>query len=167
MPALKVLSAVLSAGRSSRMNQALVRKQKIAVAAGGFVQPLEHPGLLMIWGIGLPTHDAAKIKKALLAQIDLLVAKGVTTKELAKAKNQLATASLTKIQTISGLAYQLGRSTYLHGDPRAFLTEVDRLDRVTAKDVLRVARAYLQSSNLSLLTMDRTGKPAKKRGGQP
>ena len=167
MAALKVLSAVLSAGRSARLNQALVRKQKLAVAAGGFVLPQEHPGLLMIWGIGLPTHDATKIKQALMAQVDLLVAKGVTDKELAKAKNQLATASLTKVQTISGLAYQLGRSTYLHGDPRAFLTEVSRLDRVTDKDVLRVAKAYLQQTNLSLLTMDRTGKPAKQKGGRP
>ena len=40
------------------------------------------------------------------------------------ARNQLATASLVKIQTLSGLAYELGRSTLLLGDPRAFLSEV-------------------------------------------
>ena len=39
MPALLVLSAILSAGRSSRLYQALVRKGRMALFAGGFAQP--------------------------------------------------------------------------------------------------------------------------------
>jgi zinc protease len=166
MAALKVLSAILSAGQSSRLNQALVRKGKLAVAAGGFVLPQEHPGLLMIWGIGLPTHDADKIRDALLVEVERISKTGVTAKELAKARNQLATASLVKIQTLSGLAYQLGRSTLLLGDPRAFLSEVQRIDKVTAADVRRVAATYLERTNLSLILMDKTGPAGKGKGGQ-
>jgi zinc protease len=165
MAALKVLSAILSAGQSSRLNQALVRKGKLAVAAGGFVHPQEDPGLMMLYGVGLPTHDAEKIRDALLAQVARVVRGGVTAKELAKAKNQLATAALVKIQTLGGLAYQLGRSALLVGDPRAFLTEVPRLDRVTAADVKRVAARYLRTENLSLILMDRTGAPRAEKGG--
>jgi zinc protease len=164
IPALQVMSTILSAGKSSRLTQALVRRGKLAVAAGGFVSQQEHPALLMVYGIGLPSHDATKIKQALLAQLDLLVKSGVTAKELAKAKNQLATSRLVKIDTLTGLAYQIGHSTYLKGDPRAFLTEVAELDKVSADDVQRVAKTYLKRENLSLVLMD---PPAGKAGGAP
>jgi zinc protease len=164
--ALKVLSAILSAGQSARLNQALVRKGKLAVAAGGFVHSMEQPGLLMIWGIGLPNHDANKIRDALLKQVEQVAKGGVSAKELAKARNQLATASLVKIQTLSGLAYQLGRSALVQGDPRAFLSEVLRIDKVTNDDVKRVAAAYLKRTNLSLIVMDKTGPARAKKGGK-
>ena len=91
---------------------------------------------------------------------------GVSAKELAKARNQLATASLAKIQTLSGLAYQLGNSALVQGDPRAFLSEVQRIDKVTNGDVKRVAAAYLKRTNLSLIVMDKTGPAGAKKGGQ-
>ena len=67
--ALKVVSALLSAGQSSRLNQALVRKGKLAVAAGGFAQSLEQPGLFFVYAVGLPNHDLQKMKQALLDEV--------------------------------------------------------------------------------------------------
>jgi zinc protease len=163
LPALKVVSALLAAGRSSRLNQALVRKGKLALAAGGFVQAQEQPGLFYVYGVGLPSHDAGKIKEALLAEVDRLATAAVQAKELAKVRNQLATANLTRLETLGGLAYQIGMSTYVYGDPRAFLSEVQRIDKVSAADVQRVARAYLARTNLSLVLID----PKPTKGGQP
>jgi len=164
MPALQVLSAILSAGQSSRLNQALVRRGKLAVAAGGFVAQQEQPGLLMIYGIGLPSHDVDQIKEALLKQLELVAAKGVTTQELTKARNQLTTSRLSKISTVTGLASQIGNSTLLRGDPRAFINEVAALDAVTTGDIQRVATTYLKPQNLSLVLVDTS---TAKAGGAP
>ena len=161
LPALEVLNALLSAGQSSRLHQALVRKTKLAVAAGGFLQSQEQPGLFMLYAVGLPSQDVTKMKEALLAEGERLAQSEVTTQELTKVKNQLATATLSHLETLGGLAFDIGQSLYLEGDPRAFLKNVARLDRVTTADVKRVAKTYLQRRNLSLVLLDQT--PA---GGQ-
>jgi zinc protease len=168
IPALKVLSAILSAGRTSRLNQALVRKGKLAVSAGGFVQAQEHPGLLMIYGVGLPTHDATKIRETLISEVERLATTAVAAKELAKVRNQLATSHLAHLETLDGLADRIGTSATIYGNPRAFLGDVARLDRVNAADVKRVAATYLRRTNLTLVILDSAGKrPTAERGGRP
>ncbi len=168
MPALRVLCAILSAGRSSRLNQALVRKGRMALFAGGFVQPQEHPGLLMTYAVGLPVHDLDRMQGTLLAEVDQLARVSVRPKELAKVKSQLATRALMRLQTLSGLAHQIGESTYLRGDPRAFMTDAEQLDRVTAAAITRVAKTYLTQRNLNLVILDTpAGKPAARQGGRP
>jgi zinc protease len=160
IPALNVLSAILSAGSSSRLNQALVRKGKLAVAAGGFVQSQEDPGLLFVYAVGLPTHDTTQMKNRLLEEVERLARESVSDRELLKARNQLATAALGSLRTVGGVAEEIGRSTYLRGDPRAFLSEAAELDRVSAVEVKRVAQCYLSRSNLSLVLLgNKGGKP--------
>jgi zinc protease len=160
-PALKVVSALLSAGQSSRLNQALVRKGKLAVAAGGFAQALEQPGLFFIYAIGLPNHDLQKMKQALLDEVARLTREEPDAKELAKVKNQLATSAVSQLRTMDGLAQQIGRSIYLRGDARAFIVEAAEIDKVTGADVKRVAQRYLVPTNLSLILL-----PAAKGGGK-
>jgi len=150
---LRVISALLSAGASSRLNQALVRRAKLAVAAGGFLQSQEHPGLLFIYAVGLPNHDLAKMKETLLSEVDRLGREPCAAKELAKVKNQLATSSLSRLRTMSGLAHEIGESLMLAHDPRAFLDEARQIDAVSLADVQRVAKQVLQRQNLSLILL--------------
>ncbi len=157
IPALTVLSTILSVGRSSRLNQVLVRKNKLAVAAGGFVRSLEDPGLMVIYGAGLPNHDLGKITEELLNQIELLASAKVTPDELIKAKNQLTTSKLRSMQTLDGLANEIGRSLLIEGDVHAFQKELKLLDAVTAEDIQRVAKKYLRRDNLSLIVLDNVG----------
>ncbi len=167
IPPLKVMSTILSAGQSSRMYQALVRKGKLALAAGGFTREMEQPGLLYIYAVGLPgTHDLKKMQAALLAEVEKIAKGGVTKAELAKARNQISTGRLKGLRTVNGLASAVGMSTYVRGDPRAFLKDVALLDKVTSADIKRVAAAYLKRSNLSLLRLGAAKKkPAAKKGG--
>jgi zinc protease len=155
--ALKVVSALLSAGKSSRLTQALVRKARVAVFAGGFAQSLEHPGLFFIFALGLPNHDLDKMKSALLDEVARLSQEEPGAEELAKVKNQLATGAVSQLRTMDGLARQIGRSLHLEGDARAFVNEAAEIDRVTGADVKRVAERYLVPSNLSLLLLPAAG----------
>jgi zinc protease len=163
LPALRVASALLSAGASSRLHQALVRKEKLAVAAGGFVQSQEHPGLMLVYAVGLPSHDLARMRERLLVHVERLATEPARARELGKVKNQLATAALNRLRTMDGLARELGQSVLLHGDPRAFLGEATKIDAVTAADVQRVARSYLARANLSLILLDVGGARGGKR----
>ena len=58
--ALEVLQQILSSGESSRLYQRLVRKDKTAVAAGGFVFAHEDPGLFLTFA-AVPGEPSANV----------------------------------------------------------------------------------------------------------
>jgi zinc protease len=159
--ALAVLQQVLSAGESSRMYRRLVRKDRLAVAAGGFVFDREDPGIFITYAAFLPTSDAKKVKAALDDEIGRVSAELLDPKELAKAKNQLASRATFRREKAAELATQIGQDQVVVGDPLHTFSAPARYQAVTAEEVLRVAKKYLRPENQSLVTL------VPKKGGQP
>jgi zinc protease len=165
VPALEVLAAVLSTGESSRLHQRLVRKERLAIAAGGLVQSMEDSGLFLAYAAYLPDRDPAKVQRAMFEEIARAREHAISAVELDQAKNQLAAAFIFGLQTVDGVATELGQYQYVFGDWREFGKGAARYLAVTADDVTRVARKYLVDTNLTLLTLrptaPSTGKDAK------
>jgi zinc protease len=153
VPALEVLAAVLSGGESSRLHQRLVRRDHLAIAAGGLAETMEAPGLFIVYAAYLPDRDASKVQQALAEEIAQAREHAVSAGELDKAKNQLAAGFIFGLQTVDGVATELGRYQYMYGDWREFPKGASRYLAVTAADVTRVARKYLVDANLTLVTL--------------
>jgi zinc protease len=153
VPALEVLAAVLSGGESSRLHQRLVRKEHLAIAAGGFAMAFEHPGLFLIYAAYLPDRDAARVQAVLAEEITAVRDKPITPAELDKAKNQLAAGFVFGLQTVDGIAQALGHAQYVEGDWKRFVEGATRYLAVTAADVERVAQKYLVDTNLTRVTL--------------
>lgn len=153
LPALEVLSAILSGGESSRLNQRLVRRDHLAIGAGGLVEKLEDPGLFLVYAAYLPDRDPAKVEAALTEEIARARNELVSGDELEKAKNELAAGFVFGLQTVDGIATALGQAEYVEGDWRRFVEGAARYLAVTAADVQRVARKYLVETNLSRVTL--------------
>ena len=151
--ALAVLSVILSGGESSRMHQRLVRKDKLALAAGGVLQALEASGLFLVYAAHLPDRDQAKVRAGLLDEIARVRQGGVTAAELTKAKNQIAAQDIYRLETVDGIATELGTAQYIEGDWHRFLDEAARTLAVTAADIKRVAGQYLVDSNLTVVSV--------------
>ena len=151
--ALEVLQRILSGGESSRLHQRLVRKDKTAVAAGGFVFAHEDPGLFLTFALYLPNMDVNKLKAALDDEIAKITTTKVDAHELQKAKNQLAAQAVYQRERVSGLASNIGVDWVVTHDPTRPFTSAAKFDAVTADDVLRVAKKYLIKTNLSMLTL--------------
>jgi zinc protease len=151
LSALSVLSVVLSAGDSSRLTRRLVRKEKLALAAGGVVQAMEDPGLFLVYALHLPDRDQAKVRGALLDEIARVRREEVSAPELHRARNQLAAADIYRLETVDGIATALGEAQYVEGDWRRFLDHAPRLLAVSAAEVQRVSRTYLEDSNLTVV----------------
>jgi zinc protease len=164
LPALEVLSAILSAGESSRLNQRLVRHDHLAIAAGGMVEKLEDPGLFLVYAAYLPDRDPTKVEGALTEEIARVRNEPVTKDELDKAKNELAAGYVFGLQTVDGVATALGMAQYVEGDWRRFVEGATRYLAVTAADVQRVARKYLVETNLTRVTLTQPA-PAPQSGG--
>ncbi|MBI1197227.1 MAG: insulinase family protein [Phenylobacterium sp.] len=142
-PALKVLDAILSAGKSSRLYNSLVYDQQIAAQAFSNADLPHDPGMFLLGAIMASGHSVAEGEKALLAEVDRLRAAPPSDAELAEAKNELLTDALRERETIEGRASAIGYALRVDGDPNAVNTELGELQAVTAADVLRVARTYL------------------------
>lgn len=153
VPALQVLAAILSAGESSRMYRRLVRQDELAVAAGGFAEVMEQSGLFLVYAAHLPDRDQDKIRKTLLAEVARARSVPVEAAELAKAKNQLSAGYIFGLESVEGVARELGLAELVEGDWRRFLDAPARYDQVTAGDVTRVAAKYLVDSNLTFVTL--------------
>jgi zinc protease len=167
MPALEVLASVLSGGDSSRLTQRLVRHDHLAIAAGGVTEALEDPGLFIVYAGYLPDRDGSHVEAALAEEIARVRDKPIAGDELDKAKNQLAAGFVFGLQTVDGVAQELGRAQYVEDDWHRFVEGATRYLAVTAADVQRVARKYLIDTNLTRVTLTPPGPPAGPKNGQP
>jgi zinc protease len=163
MAPLEVLAAVLSAGDSSRLTQRLVRRDHLAIAAGGVTEALEDPGLFIVYAAYLPDRDGRKVEAAITEEIGRVRDQPITRDELDKAKNQLAAGFVFGLQTVDGIAGELGRAEYVEDDWHRFVDRGNRYLSVTAGDVQRVARKYLVDTNLTRVTVVPPGPPAETR----
>ncbi len=84
------------------------------------------------------------MKGILAEQIARVRNEPVTAAELAEAKNTLMAGALRRRETVRGRAFELGEALVSTGDPRAADVRLERIGKVTAADVQRVARTWLK-----------------------
>lgn len=151
---LEVLANILGQGRSSRLYQALVAggdQEPVANSASAGNQRLEGVGLFLI-SIGvLPDVDPDMAEERALAAIERIAEEGVTADELAKAKTQLRLGLINQRQTADSVATVLAEAWAFGGDAELANKAIDRLNRITAEDVQRVAQEYLDKRRLTVL----------------
>jgi zinc protease len=153
IPALEVLSAVLSEGRSSRLYSRMVDREQLALAASAEVEKMLDPGQLIAFIRPRAGVDPASTEKVLFEEIERLRTAEVPADELRKAKNQLLTNFYREMKTISGRANQLGTAEIFLGSYEQMYGTPSRLESVTAADVLRVAKQYLGPNQRTVATL--------------
>ena len=96
-------------------------------------------------GKGLDT-----LRAVIDAELTRLAADGPTARELEQAKNVIEAGFLRRIEGVAGKADQLNEYFYQTGRPDSFQADLDRYRRVTATDVQRVVRTYLQAARVMI-----------------
>ena len=142
-PALQIAAALLSSGESSRLNQALVYRQRIAGQASFDADLRAGPGLLIASAIAAGGKPLAQVGQALLAEVQRLARVPVSATELAKVKTQQVTAALLTRQTPEGLASAVAEAAVLEGSAAKVNTGLVALQDVSAADVHRVMQRYV------------------------
>lgn len=147
LPALEVAEKILSQGESSRLYDNLVYKQQIAQEASFTIDNKVDGGLLYFSAIASEGNTAKALETSLLAQLTLIQTRGVTAKELAKAKNQLVAGAIRGREDNDSKAIAIERAIAYRHDPMAVNSAVQELQAVTAADVQRVMRKYFKANN--------------------
>ena len=155
--ALDILEIILGRGKTSRLYQALKMKANMVydVSAGAYA--LADPSLFSVDA----TLHPEKLDQALAAigkEISTLTQTPVTPSELSKAKAKAEASFVFDMEDMAGQARTLGFFQTMTGDMYNADVYLSRIKQVTADDILRVARTYLQPENLSIGLMAPVGE---------
>jgi predicted Zn-dependent peptidase len=148
-PVFDVIDSIMAGGRTSIIYKDLVRDKKIALQAGAeaTVPGGKYAGLFFFYLVPNAGHTAEENEKALDALLDQLKTQKVDDASLARVKTRTRAGLIRQLDSNSGLAQLLASYSANYGDWRKLFTSIDEIDKVTADDVQRVARAYFTPEN--------------------
>jgi zinc protease len=143
---LEVLDSILSGpggsidSKTSRFYKALVKSGVAADIESGLSETLD-PYLHSITITINDGHTHEEAEALILAEIERVQTEGITERELEKAKKQARASFAYSTESVTNQAYWLAQSAVL-GDLNWFDGFLERLETITAEDVLDVAQRY-------------------------
>ena len=141
--ALDLLASVLSQGAGSRLQKRLVHELQIAQSVSAYQHSMQIAGELQIEIIAQPGVSLVQIMRVVDEELAALVKDGVRDDELARAKNQVETATADSLDSLGGKAGKLSAfETYL-GEPDAFERDLARYRAATPASLADVAKRRL------------------------
>ena len=150
---MDLLLAILAEGASSRLYQALVEDEQLALDVSAWRSGGFNPGLSYFAVTVAPGGDTATVEARLLDLLEQVVAEGVSNEELRKARNLRVASFWRDLQTIDGKASALGNFEVFSGDYEGLFAVPERLAAVTAADLQAVAAKTLRRNNMTVGTL--------------
>ncbi len=152
--ALDLLSVILTDGPSSRLHKALVDEQRIALEVEAENNQGLDPELFTLYLVGTEGKKPSQLEKALDKELNALLAKGVTERELEKAKNKRLVGLYRQMETINGKAQLLGNYEVFFGGYEKLFEAPAKYKAVTAADIKRVLTTYFTPNNRTIGVLD-------------
>jgi predicted Zn-dependent peptidase len=143
------ITDIMGTGRTSRLYKSLVKEKKIAVASSGFqgFPGNKYPGLFLFYAVPARGRTNQECEQAIYAEIEKLKTEPVSPEELEKAKTRARADLIRQLASNGGLAAQLAFYEVISGDWRNLFKQLDKIEKVTAEDIQRVAEKYFTSKN--------------------
>lgn len=157
-----VIDALLSRGRTSRLYQALVLKNKLAtsIASINGLPGARYSNLFTLQAVPRPPHTCAEVASGIDSELERLKNEPVSSRELQKVKNQLQAEFIKGLNSNEGLASQLSYFQIICNNWKYLEQHMDVIHKITAADVQRVARRYFVEPNRTVAEL------VKKNGGK-
>jgi len=155
--AVDVLAFALGDAPSGRLYKALVEPQ-LASEVGTFALQLREAGPLLSFARVRKDGDLDAAWRALTETVQGVLTSPVTGEEVERARAALLKQIELSFNNSASIALQLSEWAAM-GDWRLFFLHRDRLEKVTADDVNRVAQAYLKPDNRTVGLFHPTDEP--------
>jgi zinc protease len=151
--AVEVMNHVLGGGLSSRLFVNLRTKAGLAYAVGGSVSSLfDHPGLTILV-IGTKSSTTAQAIDGMYKEIEGMRTNKVTAEELQRAKDAILNSFVFEYDSKEKVV-AFRTDLEFHHYPVDFLERYQKgVETVTAEDVDRVARKYLEKNKFAVLVV--------------
>ncbi len=143
-----VIEMLLANGKASRLYKRLVVEKQLAAEVSAAVVPGSlYPNLFIVSATPRAPHTLKEVEEAIYAELARLKSEPVTERELKRIANNLEASEIHSMGSNGGLAYQLTEYEATAGTWRYFFEHRQKVAKVTADDVQRVAKKYLVQEN--------------------
>jgi len=152
-----VLNEILTGGRTSRLYNHLVTNLQIAKGVNVYngVPGIRYPNIFTLSAEPRHPHTNIELEKAILQEIEDLKTKPVSEEELMKAKNRMEMEYIQNLDSNSEIASTLSYYEVLLGDYRYFADYLIHIDKVTADDIQKAAKTYLNKNNRTIAVLNK------------
>ncbi|NNC58378.1 MAG: insulinase family protein [Erythrobacter sp.] len=152
--ALTVGAEILGGLSSSRLDNALVRDEKIAVgvSAGNFA--FQRVGVLNVGATAKPGIDPAMVEKRMNEIIDQFIAEGPTEDEVRRAATQDVAGTIRGLEQAGGFggkAVTLASGEVYVGDPDFYAKQLEILATLTPADVKAAMQKWMTRPAMTLV----------------
>ncbi|MCB4755772.1 MAG: insulinase family protein [Elusimicrobia bacterium] len=154
--ALKVLTALLGGGMSSRLFQNLREKEGLAYEVGAFY-PSRKNGSAFIVYLGLQASRLPEAKKRIIELLKDTQRQKVSSEELDRIKSFLKGSFILEQQTNSQRSYYLGWWEVLGLDASYNKKYIKALEKVTPRDLQQVAKKVFDLPSVTVEILPKQG----------
>ncbi len=149
-PALSLLGYLLAGEKNSRLTESLVYDKQIASDVRAYQDGKRIAGDFWVVATARPAQPLPQLQQVIEEQLKRIAADGPTARELEQAKNATEATFLRRIETVNRKADALNNYYVRLGHPDGFEEQLRRYRAVSAADIQRVARQYLQAPRVVL-----------------
>jgi len=150
---LSVISEILSNGKSSRLYKDMVEKKQIATTVYGYNMEMKDKGIFLLLAMATPKSNAKELEEEILKHIQDIKDGKVTQEELNKVKLNTKVDFLRELDSSASVATMFG-SYLAKGDLKPLLEYEDNLDKITLKDIQKVAKKYFDNNKSTTIIMN-------------
>ena len=144
---LEVIATLLSAGKSSRLYQSLVREKRLVLSVDADHSLLSRdPSLFYLSAELLPGKEVADVEKALDQEVERLKKELVGAHELEKAKNQIEASFIFSQDSLFYQAMLVAQHE-IAVTWKAIDDYLPSIRKVSSEEIQRVAKKYLTPDN--------------------
>lgn len=141
--ALDILADILSSTKNSRLQKNLLYDNQIALDVSSFQYSARLAGSFIIVSTAKPGVEIEKIKAEILKEIDFLISNGISDEELLRAKNSYKSAFIYSLQKLDTIVDHINHYNYFLNEPDSFIFDLNRYEKVTARDMINAAEKIL------------------------
>jgi len=147
--AASLLSSVIGGGTSSRLWQRVREERGLAYSVGAVGSHYTDAGVFQIYA-GTSPEQLDEVLELSLVEMRRVLRESVGEEELRLVKDQAVSSILLGLESTSARAGTLARQEIVHG--RRIPTEqvIERIERVTPEDMLRVAGEFFRTDALAV-----------------
>ena len=149
--ALRVLDTILGSGLSSRLFVEIREKRGLAYSVNSTYLIRAGPSMLILIAATDPAN-LTQLIDGMLKEIAKLAESAVSAEELERGKNRIIGSNALSHEDLRNQAFLLGWYEVLGVGYEFDRRVADLISRVTAEEVLRVARTYLKNPVIAIIT---------------
>ena len=154
--AMHIFNNILGGGLSSRLFQEIREQRGLAYSVYSYHSTYVDTGLFAVYA-GTSPNNTKEVVECILQELKDITEKGITAEELERTKAQIKGGLYLGLESVSSRMSRLGKTELTYN--RVLLPEevVEKLEKVTLADVLRVVRRLWQKDKISIMTLGPSG----------